>query len=569
VRALFRKLISFFLPPTGTPLWRRILPYATLGLLTLAALVAGVYAWDYTNSPEFCGTTCHTMPPEFNAYLVSPHARVQCVECHIGRGFFATRFTRKAGDIRHIIALAFHDYQYPITANELRPARETCERCHFPEKFSDDSLVEIRRYGNDQDNTPESIYLTLKTGGGSSREGLGKGIHWHIENNVLYLPADEREQDIPYVMVIDENGAGTEYISIDSDIEPSTVPAGDLKRMDCITCHNRITHLIFPPEDSLDLLLARGLVSAAVPEIRAKGVAALRSAADAESDDQALQEIAGLGNYYQVAYPDFYASNQGLVEQAVSELTKTYRDSVFRDQRTDWMSHPNNVGHKDSPGCFRCHDGKHLNQQQEAIRLECNLCHSIPVVSHQDDLVADIEIPRGREPENHLNANWISLHHEVYNESCSSCHSTGDPGGTSDTTFCSNSACHGSAWDYAGFDAPELRQALADQFPPTPTPMPLPAITEGPITYANTIGSLLAGRCGGCHGESGVQGLNLTTYQGALAGSENGPVIVPGDPEGSLLVQKQSAAEPHFGQLSDEELELVIQWIGDGAPEEE
>ncbi|MGA9533323.1 MAG: NapC/NirT family cytochrome c [Anaerolineales bacterium] len=567
MRKLYRRLVGFFFPPPGTPLWQRVLPYATLGLLTLMALVGGVYAWDYTNSPEFCGTTCHTMPPEFNAYLVSPHARVQCVECHIGRGFFATRFTRKAGDIRHIISLAFHGYEFPITANQLRPARETCERCHFPEKFSDDSLVEIQRYANDEENTPKSIYLTLKTGGGSSREGLGKGIHWHIENDVLYLPTDEREQEIPYVMVVNDDGSATEYISVDSDILPGQVNAGDLKRMDCITCHNRITHLVYPPEDSLDLLLARGLVSPAIPEIRAKGVEALRAAANDESDEAALGRIEGLGNYYQVAYPDFYAANQDLVDEAIDQLKQTYQDSVFREQKTDWNSHPNNVGHKESPGCFRCHDGKHLNYQQEAIRLECNLCHSIPVVAGPNDIVANIEISRGVEPESHLNANWISLHHEVFNESCSSCHTTGDPGGVSNTTFCSNSACHGSAWEYAGFDAPELRDALADQFPPTPTPVPLPVPADGPLTYANGVGDLLAARCGSCHNENGVKGLDLTTYSGMMAGSENGPVIVPGDPEASLLVLKQSADEPHFAQLTDDELALISSWIGAGAPE--
>lgn len=567
MRKLVRRLVGFFFPPPGTPLWQRVLPYATLGMLTLIALVGGIYAWDYTNSPDFCGTTCHTMPPEFNAYLVSPHARVQCVECHIGRGFFATRFTRKAGDIRHIISLAFHSYEFPITADQLRPARDTCERCHFPEKFSDDSLVEIQRYADDEENTPKSIYLTLKTGGGSSREGLGKGIHWHIENTVLYLATDEREQDIPYVMVVDDEGSATEYISVDSDIQRGSINAGDLKQMDCITCHNRITHLVYPPEDSLDLLLSRGLISSAIPEIRARGVETLRAAANDDSDQAAIQRIEGLANYYQVTYPDFFTDNREVVNEAIDQLKQAYQDSVFREQKTDWTSHPNNVGHKESPGCFRCHDGKHLNYQQEAVRLECNLCHSIPVVAGPDDIVADIEITRGREPESHLNANWISLHHEVYNESCSSCHTTGDPGGTSNTTFCSNSACHGSAWEYAGFDAPELRTALSDQFPPTPTPGPMPAVEPGDATYANAVGDLLASRCGSCHNENGVKGLDLTTYTGVMAGSESGPVIVPGDPGESLLVQKQSADQPHFSQLDQPQLALIIGWIESGAPE--
>jgi len=115
VKKRFRaRLREFFFPPAGAPLGLRVLPYAVLGALTLMVLIAGAYAWDYTNSPEFCGTVCHTMPPEFTAYLTSPHARIDCVECHIGRGFIATRVSRKAGDLKHIVSLLFKRYEFPI-----------------------------------------------------------------------------------------------------------------------------------------------------------------------------------------------------------------------------------------------------------------------------------------------------------------------------------------------------------------------------------------------------------------------------------------------------------------------
>ena len=139
MKSMLRWLLHFFFPPAGTALWVRVLPYAVLGVLTLFLMVGGAYAWDYTNSPEFCGTACHTMPPEYTAYLTSPHARVDCVDCHIGRGFIATRVTRKAGDLRHVVATLFKTYEFPIRAHELRPAREPCVRCHFPEMYSDDS----------------------------------------------------------------------------------------------------------------------------------------------------------------------------------------------------------------------------------------------------------------------------------------------------------------------------------------------------------------------------------------------------------------------------------------------
>lgn len=559
-------LRRFFLPPSGAPLWVRLLPFAVLGVLTLVVLVSGAYAWDYTNSPEFCGEVCHTMPPEFTAYLTSPHARVDCVECHIGRGFIAERITRKAGDAQHIISLAFRDYEFPIRAEKLRPARETCERCHFPEKFSDDSLQEIKQFASDIDNTPSSLYLTMKTGGGSSRQGLGRGIHWHIENPVLFLPLDHTEQVIPYVRVIGQDGTVTEYIDVETDVSADSINPDALEEMDCITCHNRITHLVLPPDDTVDQLLARGEIATTIPEIRRKAVEVYGNVYD--TTQMGLNGIAGLDGYYREVYPEFYAENQELIEEAIEALQDAYGKSVYPEQKSDWTTHPNNVGHQDSPGCFRCHDGKHLNAAGEAIRLECNLCHSIPAVAGPDDFIAEIEISRGPEPESHRNANWISLHRDVFDETCASCHTTGDPGGTSDTSFCSNIACHGSVFEYAGFDAPALREVLQSQLPPTPTPGPTPEPSPvGPPTYAASIQPMLMQRCASCHGENGLGGLNLTTHEGLVEGGASGPAVSPGNPEGSLLVQKQTGEQPHFGQLTPGELELLMAWIAEGAPQ--
>ena len=557
-------LRGFFFPPPGSKLGVRLLPYLTLGILTLIVLVSGVYAWDYTNSPQFCGTACHTMPPEYTSYLTSPHARIDCVECHIGRGFIATRISRKAGDVRHIVSLAFQRYEFPIRADDLRPARETCERCHFPEKFSDDSLREIRHYAADRGNTPSSTFLILRTGGGSRRLGLGRGIHWHIENEVLFSTTDPEAQTIPFVRVIDDQGQATDYVDVQSGLDPATIDPASLQTMDCITCHNRITHLVSQPVDSVERLMGLGLISSAIPDIRQKAVEAL--GAEYASDDEALQAIAGLKDYYQETYPDFYGEQSDVVERAIGVLQDTYRQSVFRHQKSDWNSHPNNIGHEYSPGCFRCHDGKHLDAQGQAIRLECNLCHSIPVVVGPSEFVADIEVSRGPEPESHLNANWISLHRQVYDATCSNCHTTGNAGGTDNSSFCSNSACHGSVWTYAGFDAPALREVLLSQLPPTPTPQALPT-TAGAVTYDSLIGPLFTARCGACHGTEGIQGLNLTTYSTALAGGASGPAILPGDSQASLLVQKQSGTQAHFGQLTPDELAVVREWIDAGAPE--
>jgi nitrate/TMAO reductase-like tetraheme cytochrome c subunit len=554
----------FFFPPEDSPLWVRILPYAVLGILTILVLTGAVYGWEYTNSPQFCGATCHTMPPEFTAYLTSPHARIDCVDCHIGKGFLATRVTRKAGDLRHVFATAFNTYEFPIRAQQLRPARETCERCHFPEKFSDDSLREIKQFESDKENTPLTTFLVLKTGGGSKREGLGRGIHWHIENKIEYLALDPEEQEIPYVRVYEDDGSITEYFDVESGLDPSDIDPADLQEMDCITCHNRITHLVKTPEATVDELMNRGLIDPEIPEIRRVAVESYSQIYD--TTDIGLEGLAGISGFYQTYYPDYYTKNQVKVESAITVLQDAYAQSVFPEQNSDWTTHPNNIGHQDSPGCFRCHGGTHLNADGEAIRLECNLCHSIPVIAGPGDFVSEIEISRGPEPETHKNPNWISLHRDVFDQTCSNCHTTDNPGGIDNSSFCSNSACHGNVYEYAGFDAPGLREILLSQLPPEPTPVAPP---EGAsLTFQSTIGPLFEGRCSTCHSEANsLYGLNLTSYEGILEGGENGEVIVIGDPENSRIIVIQKAEQPHFAQLNSDELDLVAEWIANGAPE--
>src|SRR5512135_716715 len=192
-------------------LWERLRrvtarQWAFAGMTAVILFLVGmgvIYAWDYTNSPTFCGTTCHTMPPEFNAWQRSPHARVNCVECHLGRDIITTTFTRKAGDIMHLVRYSSGNFKFPVYADSMLPARESCEKCHWPEKFADDRAVTVRHYDTDEKNTQIATYLLLKTGGGTEREGRGLGIHWHIENQVTFVATDELKQNIPWIQVVD------------------------------------------------------------------------------------------------------------------------------------------------------------------------------------------------------------------------------------------------------------------------------------------------------------------------------------------------------------------------------
>jgi hypothetical protein len=561
MKKLREGLARFFFPAPGSPRWVLILPYTVLGALTLLVVTGGVYGWEYTNSPGFCGTACHTMPPQDVVYKQSPHANVTCEECHIGRASFSDQLMRKSQGLKETYYQIFRLYEYPIRAKALRPARDTCEKCHQPETFSDDSLRVLSRYADDLNNTESKIYLILKTGGGAKREGLGRGIHWHIVNKVEYFPLDELDQEIPYVRVTNDDGSTTEYMDVDSAFDKSNLDENKLVTMDCVTCHNRITHEFAFPEESVNTAMQRGQINSEIPLIRKKAVEIL--SVKYTSREKAFAALDALEGYYRKT--SYYSGHDDQIKTAIQTLKEIYDRTVFHDQQIDWTTHPNNLGHINSPGCFRCHDGKHLDDQKQAIRLECNVCHSIPVVSGTDDFVTNIEISRGPEPESHLNPNWISLHNQAFGPSCAACHSMEDPGGTSNTSFCSNSACHGSVYTFAGFDAPTLREILQKQLPP-PEPTVVPLTSDGSPTFETYVGPLLAAKCTGCHGELATGGLNMLTYQSLMDGSANGPVIVPGNSAGSVLFQVQSAGG-HFANLTAEELSIIKQWIDAGAPE--
>jgi hypothetical protein len=431
----------------------------------------------------------------------------------------------------------------------------------LPETFVDDSLRTTQRFGEDLENSASTIYLIMKTGGGAKREGLGRGIHWHIVNEVYYYAQDPEKQEIPYVRVMNDDGTISEYVDVESDFDPANVNEDQLHIVECTTCHNRVSHEFKPPEVSVDEAMSRGLISADIPGIRLRSVEVLSTIY--ESREAAVGAIDDLEEYYKST--DYYPGHGDQISQAVQTLKDIYDRTVFLDQKVDWKTHPDNIGHVYSAGCFRCHDGKHLDEDDHAIRLECNVCHSIPVVANEQDFIVDIEISRGPEPESHLNPNWITLHRDVFDPSCEGCHTTEDPGGVSNTSFCSNSACHGSVYTYAGFDAPALREILEKQLPPAAPTVEAPD-SEEELTFDSYISALFATKCGACHGSALQQkDLDLSTYASTLQGGEGGPAILPGDSAGSLLVQVQN--EQHFTTFSGDELEVIVNWIDAGAPE--
>jgi cytochrome c553 len=565
-------LKNLFFPPQDSKTFIRILPFMIVAFIVVALFAFANFAWEETNKVSFCGLTCHTMPPQYVTHQNSAHTNVTCEDCHMGRGSIYTLIPRK---IRYSwqtgSAMVLNTYEYPIVAKNMQPARDACENCHKPNLFTSDTLRELKVYATDDSNTLTTLFLLVKTGGGSAREGLGSGIHWHLENPVYYYALDKAEQQIPYVVVTHADGSRTEFVDVEAGFDPASIDQAQLEEMDCITCHNRTSHEMLSPDAMMDDLLGRGLVSSTIPGIKRQGVEILSQTYT--SYDEANAAITGLVAYYKANQPAFYGTSSELIDQAVAEIQKTYSQNVFIDQKANWSVQPNNLAHKEAPGCFRCHDGKHLTADKQAVRLECNLCHSIPVVAAGNQLVTNIEVSRGIEPASHLDTNWIALHHSKFDTSCQACHTVADPGGVSNTSFCSNSACHASSWDYAGFDAPALREALGLGTAAMPTPaseavptQTAPGATPQALSFTANIQPVLA-KCTACHGENGQAGVNLSSYAALMAGGTNGAIVVPGDPSGSLLVSAQSQATPHFMQLTADELQLIIDWIAAGAKE--
>ncbi len=353
--------------------------------LTAVILIMGFVTYNaflYTESVSFCGTLCHTvMEPEHKAYLASPHARVRCVDCHVGHG--ASWYVKaKISGLRQVWAVATGHYPTPIPTpiQNLRPARETCEECHWPAKFFGTQLLQIPHFRYDERNTPEQISIGVKTGGGHAALGQAAGIHWHmiIERKVRYVATDRRKQEIPWFEIVDGKGAVVdEYLSLDYQGTKEQLATLPREEMDCMDCHNRPTHIFFPPEKAVDQAMTSGGVSRTLPWAKKVVVDALvREYPTRKAAHEGLQkEISG---FYEQKYPAIAKERKPDVERAVATAISIYDRSVFPEMQVNWKTYPSNIGHRNWPGCFRCHDGRHVSKKGKVLTTECSVCHTMP-----------------------------------------------------------------------------------------------------------------------------------------------------------------------------------------------
>ena len=349
----------------------------------------------YMDSTQFCGQTCHTvMQPEFAAYQNSPHAHVNCVECHIGPG--AGWFVRsKLSGLRQVYAVTFRTYSRPIHApvKFLRPARETCEQCHWPQRFTGDKFVVKTSYKDDEKNTAQTTVMLIKVGGRTWQGSVGiHGRHLDEGSRIRYISIDDQRQVIPVVYYTDDKGKTVEYVSSDIQATKQQLEAGEHRSMDCVDCHNRPTHAFELPESAVNQQMAAGFISPELPFIRKKAVELLK--AEYPDRDTAHQHIVdGVKTFYRSGYPAIYDSRRALVEQSAESIANIYLRNIFPEMKMTWGVHPNNLGHNDFPGCFRCHDGSHVSSDGQTISNDCSACHNLLAVEEQNPkILADLGV---------------------------------------------------------------------------------------------------------------------------------------------------------------------------------
>jgi len=352
--------------------------------------VGSYEAFHFTESTEFCGTICHrVMDPEYIAYQHSPHARVRCVDCHVGSG--ADWYVRsKMSGLYQVYAVLANVYPKPIPTpiNNLRPARETCERCHWPQKFYAQKLRLERHYLNDENSTQWDIRLKMKIGADHSALGLTEGIHWHINPDVLveYIASDKRNEELPWVRYTNlKTSESIVYQDEDNPVEDSLIVAKNIRTMDCIDCHNRPSHSYRPPAFFVNDAITGGEIPHELPGI--KSLAMEICAEEFTSSDSANNYIrTTIMEYYQSDYPELFEEQKPLVEKAIEGLQSAYSENIFPDMNVRWSAYPNHIGHLEFNGCFRCHNDTHISESGKTIDKDCDLCHTIEAQGESENM---------------------------------------------------------------------------------------------------------------------------------------------------------------------------------------
>jgi len=390
-------------------------------LLFLSAL--GTYnAYHFTESVTFCGRLCHkVMKPEHTAYQTSPHARVSCAECHVGPG--ANWYVKsKLTGLYQVYAVLANVYPRPIPApiKNLRPARETCELCHWPQKaYGKQQRLEIH-YLPDQNSTRWNIEMLLNTGAGNPAFGQQTGIHWHInpEIEVQYIATDEKREKIPRVILINKKTqAKTVYTTTEEKPGEDELARVPTRLVDCVDCHNRPSHIYRTPSTFINTAITEGRIDRSLPFIKQISVQACLP--EYASEAEAAAGIAAkVKDFYAKEHPEVLRESAAAVEKSIEGIRDAFSKNIFPTMKVSWEKYTDHIGHVNSAGCFRCHDDKHVSQDGRVIRKNCSLCHTI----YAQGKDGEMEYARGEESLEFKHPEDIG---DAWKEgACAECHSS-------------------------------------------------------------------------------------------------------------------------------------------------
>jgi len=357
-----------------------IFTIATLIILFLSTY-GSFEAYHLTESVEFCGTLCHkVMEPEYTAYQNSPHANVACVDCHVGSG--ASWYVKsKLSGLHQVYAVITKTYPSPIETplHDLRPARETCEKCHWPQKFYTRKLQTNKYYLADSLNSEWDIVLQMKIGPEYSNLGFKEGIHWHINPNIdiEYISENDKRELITFVRCTNKvTGEIANYRTPDVEISDSMVAASNARTMDCIDCHNRPSHKYSSPPVYFDNAMLNNKVSQGIPFIKKTAMEILRNSF-ADKDTAMIQIREGIINYYKSDFNDYFKNNYLKIDESVTALQEAFSKNTFPGMKVSYDVYPDHIGHLEVEGCFRCHNDSFTSENGHKISRDCNLCHTI------------------------------------------------------------------------------------------------------------------------------------------------------------------------------------------------
>jgi nitrate/TMAO reductase-like tetraheme cytochrome c subunit len=370
--------------------WRRVGIF--FGVMTVANVVIASQlsyrAVRQMDTVQFCGATCHVMKPEYTAHAaLPPHQAVACAECHIAPG--ATGWLKaKMNGTSQLMGVMFNSFPRPIESamenNKLVSSAETCEQCHARERPISPRLRVIPSYKDDEANTRTTTVLLMRIGTVHAAH-LGPGVR------IRYAAADKKRQTIPWVEYANTNSGVTRSF-LATGTSADSVRALPTFEMQCVDCHNRASHAFENPDRAVNQAMASGQIASSLPFAKKESLELLK--ASYASGDEAAQKIpTALSTFYLQKYPDAAAKQGAAIQAAGRILAAIYQRNVFADLKVTWGTYPNNLGHTDDPGCFRCHDEAHLTVDKKTITQDCNACHQ-PVAMDEasPDILKTLEL---------------------------------------------------------------------------------------------------------------------------------------------------------------------------------